>query len=639
MKVLVVCDVLGEENNGTTIAAMNLIRYLRSQGDEVRILCADQDKKELPNYFVVPNLILGPIANTIVKKNNVTLSLPKKKIILKALEGVDIVHVMLPFALGIKTAKLARKMGIPVTAGFHCQAENFTAHFGLMNSKLASKIVYNVFYNKLYKYVDAVHYPTQFIKDIFETSVKRSTNGYVISNGVNSMYRKKEVVRKSPYNKRFNILFIGRLSKEKSHHLLVKAVAHSKYKDNIQLVFAGQGPREQEVRNLAKSLKIRRPIMRFFSRNDLINVINSCDLYVHPAEIEIEAISCLEAITCGLVPIINDSPRCATKYFALGDNNKFKFNDYKDLASKIDYWIEHPTEKAECSNKYLNYTIRFEQENCMMQMREMLKTYALNPESHTALQKYYYRDERNDDFANNGIVRVHNKPGYVYVNNSLPFKVGAFCLYYFFGKPLVFTINKLVYRQKIVNKNVLKKYKNTGYFIYANHTASAADAFTPNLLTNKRNYIIVSEEATSINGLKNMVKMLGALSVPSNVANAKSFMKAVEYRVKNNHSSVTIYPEAHIWPKCTFIRDFPEYSFRYPVDYNVPCFVITNTYQKRKFSNKTKLVSYVKGPFFPKQDLERKAAILVLRNQIHDAMVEQATSVKQVETVRYIKLS
>ena len=58
MKILVVSDVLGEENNGTTIAAMNLIRYLKASGDEVRVLCADQDKKELPGYYIVPNLYL-----------------------------------------------------------------------------------------------------------------------------------------------------------------------------------------------------------------------------------------------------------------------------------------------------------------------------------------------------------------------------------------------------------------------------------------------------------------------------------------------------------------------------------------------------------------------------------------------------
>ena len=49
MKVLLVADVLGEENNGTTIACMNLYRYLIQQGDEVKILCCDQDKKAMNN--------------------------------------------------------------------------------------------------------------------------------------------------------------------------------------------------------------------------------------------------------------------------------------------------------------------------------------------------------------------------------------------------------------------------------------------------------------------------------------------------------------------------------------------------------------------------------------------------------------
>ena len=44
MKITIVCDVLGKENNGNTIAAMNLIRYLREHGHEVRVLCCDQDR-------------------------------------------------------------------------------------------------------------------------------------------------------------------------------------------------------------------------------------------------------------------------------------------------------------------------------------------------------------------------------------------------------------------------------------------------------------------------------------------------------------------------------------------------------------------------------------------------------------------
>lgn len=38
MIVTIIADVLGDENNGTTTACMNLVRYLKKQGDEVNCL-------------------------------------------------------------------------------------------------------------------------------------------------------------------------------------------------------------------------------------------------------------------------------------------------------------------------------------------------------------------------------------------------------------------------------------------------------------------------------------------------------------------------------------------------------------------------------------------------------------------------
>ena len=394
MKILIAADVLGEENNGTTIACMNLVRYLRSQGDEVRIICTDKDKIGLPNYYVVPELNLGPIINKIVAKNNVALAKPDDRIINKALKDIDVVHVMMPFALGVRTCELAKEKGIPVTAGFHCQAENFTAHIKMMNIPLANNLTYKHFYKKLYSKVDAIHYPTEFIRNYFERVIKKKTNGYVISNGVNDQYKSKEVVRKEPYDKYFNILTIGRYSREKSHHLLIKAVARSKHKDNIRLIFAGQGPYLNTYKKLAKRYKLNEPVFKFFSRNELVETINSSDLYVHPAEIEIEAISCLEAITCGLVPVISNSKRSATNAFALTEKNLFQYNSIDDLAAKIDYWYEHEEEKKECSKQYLGYTKNFSQRRCMKATRDMIEKYALK-EDYSSVGKPNHQEESN----------------------------------------------------------------------------------------------------------------------------------------------------------------------------------------------------------------------------------------------------
>ena len=108
MVIVVVCDVLGEENNGTTVAAMNLIRALRKKGHTVRVLCADQHRKGEDGFYIVPNLNVGPF-NGYVAKVGVTLAKPDRRVIEQALDGAEIVHVMLPFSLGTAAMRAAKK--------------------------------------------------------------------------------------------------------------------------------------------------------------------------------------------------------------------------------------------------------------------------------------------------------------------------------------------------------------------------------------------------------------------------------------------------------------------------------------------------------------------------------------------------
>ena len=192
MKIVVACDVLGEENNGTTIAAMNLIRFLKKRGHEVRVICPDEDRRGEKDFFVVPQLNVGPL-NAYVRKVGVSIAVSDNYVLEQAIRGADAVHIMAPFFLGKAALDYARDEDIPVTAGFHCQAENITSHLHLMNSQLINDLTYKVMYQLVYQYVDAIHYPTQFIRDIFEKEVGK-TNGYVISNGVNSRFRKVEKV-------------------------------------------------------------------------------------------------------------------------------------------------------------------------------------------------------------------------------------------------------------------------------------------------------------------------------------------------------------------------------------------------------------------------------------------------------------
>lgn len=371
MIVTVVCDVLGEENNGTTIAAMNLIGYLKSQGIVVRILCADENRKGEENVFVVPHYNFGKPLNSYVAKVGVTLAKPDEEIVRRAVCGADIVHVMIPLSLGVYAAKIAKELSIPITAGFHMQAENLTAYLKLNKVKLANKVVYKYIYNALYRYADGIHYPTEFVKNEFEQTIKKTTPAVVISNGVHRYVRKRETPKPSEYEGKIVILTTGRYAREKSQDTLIKAIGHSAHKDKIQLILAGQGTKEKYYKKLAKKLPIA-PVFKLFSREDIIDAINYCDLYVHPAEIELEGIACLEAIACGKLTIVSDSELSATKGFAIDNKCIFRCRKPKDLARVIDYWIEHPEERAEYEKKYLTSAVSFDQEECMRKMKEFL---------------------------------------------------------------------------------------------------------------------------------------------------------------------------------------------------------------------------------------------------------------------------
>ena len=369
MNITIVCDVLGEENNGTTITSKRLINHLKERGHNVKVISPNPALEE--GYFEVPTMNFG-IFNKYIAKNGVKIAKNDKKVLAQAIEGADIVHIMLPFSLGRSAIKMCVKQNIPVTAGMHTQAENITSHFFLKNFKFVNDFVYYMMRRVLYRYVDAIHCPSNFISHVaIDHGYKAPT--HVISNGVIPLFKMEKVARPSHLEGKYLILFVGRLSREKRHDILIKAVHHSVYRDKIQLLFAGDGPLKDKIIHMGKRMLPQEPIINFYPKEELVKVINYCDLYVHPSDAEIEGISCIEAISCGLVPIISDSPQSATNAFALSKHNLFDHRHPIDLARKIDFWIENEQLKQKAALQYIEYAKRFAISGSIDKMEAMFK--------------------------------------------------------------------------------------------------------------------------------------------------------------------------------------------------------------------------------------------------------------------------
>ena len=351
MVIAIVVDLIDNKTNGSVITAIRFAEGLRARGHEVRMVAIGADGK---NDCPVKERYV-PILTEVSALNQVKFGKFDKKRIKKAFEGVDIVHLIFPFKLEKKCKELADEMGIPTTAAFHVQPENVSYNAPLSWCRPFNSLVYAYFKQTYYKKFNRIHCPSAFIAgQLAEHGYNNEL--YVISNGYDPAFVPAETPRRT--NDKFEIVMTGRLAPEKNQQVLIKAISHSKHKDDIHLTLLGNGPKKKMLAKLAERLNID-VTFDFLPKEKLIAKLQNSDLYVHAATVEIEAIAALEAIACGLVPVIADSKCSATPQFALDERSLFEDNNEYSLAEKIDYWYERTAERqrmgkiyAESAKKY-----------------------------------------------------------------------------------------------------------------------------------------------------------------------------------------------------------------------------------------------------------------------------------------------
>lgn len=345
MKILFVIETI-DNQNGTSVSAKRFASELRSRGHEVKILTTGIPDT---NRFVVPELHL-PLFNRLAKRHGFQYSKVDEDVIREALEWCDIAHCFMPFGLEVATKRMADKMGKPCTAAFHVQPENVTATFHMQDVKWLNTLIYNYFNRHFYRFFRHIHCPSRFITD-YLVQLGYTSEMHVISNGCPSQFSWHKCDKPSWCADKFVVLMVGRLSPEKHQDTILEAVKHSAYESKIQVILVGTGLNGKKLRKKGEKLS-NPPRIGYMSDRQLMKVLGYADLYVHAGEVELESLSCLEAMGSGLVPLISSSSQSATPQFALDSRSLFTPRKPRLLAQKIDYWIEHPEARLEMEKKY-----------------------------------------------------------------------------------------------------------------------------------------------------------------------------------------------------------------------------------------------------------------------------------------------
>lgn len=251
----------------------------------------------------------------------------------------------------------------------------------------------------------------------------------------------------------------------------------------------------------------------------------------------------------------------------------------------------------------------------------------------TNKDKINYFKTYNDDFVKSRNQEYKLPEDYVWIHNNICYSICSNILY-FFAYILGFFYCKVFLHVKIKNRNILKKYKKQGFFLYGNHTQPIGDVFVPALVAkNKRIYTIADQSNLGVTGIGPLLPMLGILPIANSTQKMKELCKAVKQRI-SERKCVVIYPEAHVWPYYTKIRPFASTSFKFPVDLNSLSFCMTTTYYKRKFGKKPGIIVYIDGPFITDNKLTKKENQEKICKEIYNCMVNRSRN-SNYEYIKY----
>lgn len=204
------------------------------------------------------------------------------------------------------------------------------------------KVIKKIIDNIIYRIADRVLVVSNEIKDIVKnTFYIKSSKIVIVKNGIifnERLYYRMDLSEefKGPL-KEIKIIAVGSLIYQKAMDVLIKGadeLIKQKFL-NFTVLIVGEGEERKQLQILVKKLKLEQHIKFLGLRNDVINLIKSCDIFVMPSRYEGLSVAMIEAMACGIPIIASDAP--GLRHHVVDGQNGLLFpvDDQTMLATKI----------------------------------------------------------------------------------------------------------------------------------------------------------------------------------------------------------------------------------------------------------------------------------------------------------------
>jgi glycosyltransferase involved in cell wall biosynthesis len=385
MRIAVFTDSYPPYVSGVSSAVDNQTIALAEQGHQIMIFCPRYKKGQKS---------VSPHKNITVKNLPFSLSFPGYKDFkiaipsgLKSIKSVkrfdpQVIHIHTEGGAGWEGLLCGRSLDIPVISTSHTFLAHpkYLKHIRMANLKMAEKFTWNyclLFHNR----AKLVICPSKAMaKELKNHGLETKTR--VISNGMGlekfmHQPNKKLVSKYNLDNNKINLVYVGRVSVEKSLDLVIKAI--SKINSNkFKLTIIGSGPDIKKLKKLAKKLKVKNKT-NFTGRiqhNILINsgFLKAADIFVTASKTENQPVSIMEAMAAGL-PIVS------VKALGIPELVKHKQNGFlaepdntQEISKYLEQLINDPKQRKKMSEKSLQMIKKHSLENVAKQLIKAYKS-------------------------------------------------------------------------------------------------------------------------------------------------------------------------------------------------------------------------------------------------------------------------
>ncbi len=378
MKILITTDWYSPVVNGVVTSVLNLEKYLREEGHEVRILTLSPTHRSYKegNVTYISSLSASMLYDNARFTYILSNSLISELINFKP----DVIHTQSEFSTFLMAKRIQYSTKASLVHTYHTVYEDYVHYVNL--NKTIGKNLASYATKTVLRSVDLIIAPTNKVKNLLlsydvKNRIAVLPTGIEVSRFISANpdddFIKNEKKRLNIGDDKAILISLGRIAKEKNIQETILYLKNYKY-DNFIFLIVGGGPYEEELKELVKKENLEDKVIftGMVSPDKVPYYYKLADVFISASTSEAQGLTYIEALSSSLVIFCKEDE--SLEDVLIEGVNGYYFHKEDDFLQKLEMILSNKENLAKLKENALNTSYKFSAENFAHKASELYST-------------------------------------------------------------------------------------------------------------------------------------------------------------------------------------------------------------------------------------------------------------------------